>query len=220
MLRLLFEKKGNAIWISHLDLMRLFQRAFKRAGLLLKHTQGYNPRPSVSIALPLSVGIESACELLDFEIENAEEISIEKIKELLNENLTDGVKVLDVYDSGRKYKDLALLQCKILLFYDRGVPDNAQQQITDLFRQEQIILPKKTKNGIQDQDIIPMIKKLDISRVGEDALAIDTTICCQNPTLNPAQITLAINTFMPEYAPDFSKCSRIEVFDSNYSLFR
>ena len=51
--RLQFEKTGSAVWMSHLDLMRLFQRAFKRADLPLKHTQGYNPRPSVSIALPL-----------------------------------------------------------------------------------------------------------------------------------------------------------------------
>lgn len=69
MLRALFEKTGTAVWISHLDLMRLFQRAFARANLPLKHTQGFNPRPSVSIALPLSVGLESVCELLDFEVE-------------------------------------------------------------------------------------------------------------------------------------------------------
>ena len=56
--RALFEKTGNAVWMSHLDLMRLLQRAFKRAGLHLKHTQGFNPRPSVSIALPMSVGVE------------------------------------------------------------------------------------------------------------------------------------------------------------------
>ena len=62
--RLLFEKIGNAVWMSHLDLMRVFQRAFKRAGLNLKCTQGFNPRPSVSIALPLSVGVESVCERL------------------------------------------------------------------------------------------------------------------------------------------------------------
>ena len=55
--RALFEKAGNAIWISHLDLMRVFQRSFKRAGLPLTHTQGFNPRPSVSIALPMSVGV-------------------------------------------------------------------------------------------------------------------------------------------------------------------
>ena len=43
MRRILFEKTGNAIYISHLDLMRLFQRAFKRGGLNLKHTQGFSP---------------------------------------------------------------------------------------------------------------------------------------------------------------------------------
>ena len=69
MARLLFEKVDNAIWMSHLDLMRVFQRAFQRAGLPLKHTQGFNPRPSVSIALPMSVGVESVCELLDFDLE-------------------------------------------------------------------------------------------------------------------------------------------------------
>ena len=69
MLRALFEKTGNAAYISHLDLMRMFQRSFKRAGLPLTHTKGFNPRPSVSIALPMSLGVESVCELLDFELE-------------------------------------------------------------------------------------------------------------------------------------------------------
>ena len=59
MLRALFEKNGIAVYISHLDLMRLFQRSFKRAGLPLTHTKGFNPRPSVSIALPLSLGVAS-----------------------------------------------------------------------------------------------------------------------------------------------------------------
>ena len=84
--RLLFEKTGNAIWISHLDLMRLFQRAFKRAGLPLTHTQGFNPRPSVSIALPLSVGVESRCELLDFDLDGAA-VSAQQIMDKLNAGL-------------------------------------------------------------------------------------------------------------------------------------
>ena len=80
--RLLFEKKGNAIWISHLDLMRAFQRAFKRADLPLTHTTGFNPRPSVSIALPLSLGIESRCELLDFDLEG-NPVPMEEIRDRL-----------------------------------------------------------------------------------------------------------------------------------------
>ena len=81
--RLLFTKTGEAVWMSHLDLMRLFQRAFKRAGLHLTHTQGFNPRPSVSIALPLSLGMESRCELLDFELDG-DEVTFKEIAERLN----------------------------------------------------------------------------------------------------------------------------------------
>ena len=98
MLRMLFSKTGNAIWISHLDTMRLFQRAFKRCGFHLKHTQGFNPRPSVSIALPLSVGVESFCELLDFELED-QEISCTEIMERLNCSLIDGER----WGYGRQY---------------------------------------------------------------------------------------------------------------------
>ena len=78
--RLLFQKQGVAIYISHLDLMRMFQRAFKRAGLNLKHTQGFSPRAMVSIALPLSLGSGSLCEILDFELVGQEELSCEQIK--------------------------------------------------------------------------------------------------------------------------------------------
>lgn len=220
MLRLLFEKKGNAVYISHLDLMRLFQRAFKRAGLLLKHTQGYNPRPLVSIALPLSVGVESNCELLEFEIENTEHISCEQIKESLNKALIEGVQVLDVFNNGRKYRELAYLRCKLILEYDNGIPEGADSAIRELFLRKELVLPKKTKNGMQDQDIIPMIKSIKISKVGEKQLQIDCLICCQNPTLNPAQLNLAIETHLPQYIPSFCKCCRMEIFDQNVHVFR
>ena len=217
--RLLFEKKGNAIWISHLDLMRLFQRAFKRAGLRLKHTQGFNPRPSVSIALPLSVGIESQCEVLEFDLDG-ETISCDEIKDRLNCALVDGISILDVYTDGHKYGELSLLKCEIVLEYDKGVPIDAAQQIQRLLHQSPLILPKKTKSGIQDQDISEMIQRLDVSLAGESALLIRCLICCQNPTLNPAQIILAVKTFLPEYAPSFSRCKRIEIFDKKGNIFR
>ena len=113
--RVLFEKTGNAIWVSHLDLMRLFQRSFKRAGLLLTHTQGFNQRPSVSIALPLSVGVESKCELLDFELDTSEMVSNSQIVSRLNKALVDGVRVLDCYENGGKIRDLAYLRCFVAM---------------------------------------------------------------------------------------------------------
>lgn len=217
--RLLFEKTGNAIWISHLDLMRLFQRAFKRAGLPLTHTHGFNPRPSVSIALPLSVGTESCCELLDFPLES-DAASCEEIRDRLNSALIPGVRVLDVYDDGRKLRDLSLMDCKIVLEYDRGVPKEAADALRSLFSADSIIVPKKTKNGPVDQDIAPMIRCFDVCTSGETVIEFNTRICCQNPALNPVQIVAAIQNHMPQYASDFSRCTRIELYDSEGKIFR
>ena len=217
--RLLFEKTGNAVWMSHLDLMRLMQRAFKRADLPLKHTQGFNPRPSVSIALPLSVGVESCCELLDFEIDG-EAPGHDQIKALLNEKLVEGIKVLAVYEGGRKIRDLSLLHCAVLLEYDSGIADGAQEKIAALFAQGALTAPKKTKSGIQEQDLIPMIRRIAVHRLNEHQLELDALVCCQNPTLNPAQLALAIEIHLPLCKPDFSRCRRLEIFDSNEVVFR
>lgn len=217
--RLLFEKTGSAVWMSHLDLMRLFQRAFQRAELPLKHTQGYNPRPSVSIALPLSVGVDSVCELLDFDLDGVN-IPCDEITDRLNKTLVSGVTVRKTYDGGKKVGSLALLDCMVTMEYDRGVPEGAEAAIRDLFCRDSVIVQKKTKNGVQDQDIIPMIKKMDVVRVDEHTLQLQARICCQNPTLNPAQMVVAIDMYLPSYAPDFTKCSRLEIRDVQEEIFR
>jgi radical SAM-linked protein len=217
--RLLFEKKGNAVWISHLDLMRLFQRAFKRAGLPLKHTQGYSPKPLVSIALPLSVGIESCCELLDFELEG-ECVPCDEILARLNTMLIDGVKVLAVYENGGKIKDLTLMDCIVELEYDAGVPTDALDRIRDLFASDSLLVEKKGKNGTVQQDIIPMIKNLSVCQTDGHTVQILGRICCQNPTLNPAQIAAAVCRYLPELTPDFSKCSRLEIYNAGETIFR
>ncbi len=217
--RLLFEKKGNAVWISHLDLMRVFQRAFKRAGLPLKHTQGFSPRPSVSIALPLSVGTDSCCELLDFELDTYE-ISFQEIRSRLNSVLNDGVYVLDAYEQGRKIRDLSLLQCQTVLEYDQGIPQTAVSELNELFHRQTLFVPKKSKNGIQDQDIIPMIKSITVNTAGDNTIVLHSVICCQNPTLNPGQLILAIERELPHLKPDFSRNSRVEIFDNINNVFR
>ena len=217
--RLLFEKTGNAVWISHLDLMRLFQRAFKRAGLSLTHTQGFNPRPSVSIALPLSVGVESTCELLDFELDG-EEIDCDEICQRLNAALVSGVRVLQVYNTSRKLKEIVFLHCIVTLEYDNSIPTDAELALKKLFAQESLMVTKKGKNGIQDQNIIPMIRSFLIRRASNHELMLDTVICCQNPTLNPMQMVLAVDRYLPEMKPDFAKCKRIEIFDTEMNVFR
>lgn len=217
--RLLFEKTGDAIWISHLDLMRLFQRAFKRAGLPLKHTQGFNQRPSVSIALPLSVGMESRCELLDFDIDG-ESIALDEITCRLNRALISGVRVLDTYGGGRKIRELALLDCTLTLTYDSGVPQGAAETIEALLCSDRILTEKKGKSGISEQDIAPMIRSHRIQATDANTILLCARICCQNPSLNPMQIVAAIARYLPEMNPSFAKCRREMLLDENGNEFR
>ena len=199
--------------------MRLFQRAFKRAGLNLTHTQGFNPRPSVSIALPLSVGVESACELLDFDLDG-DIVSNEQIASKLNDALVEGVRVIRVYDDGNKIKNLAFLSCEVTLEYDAGVPAEAVEAVAELFARESLVLDKKGKNGVVQQNIIPMIKRIKTEQADEHTIVLSAFICCQNPALNPSQISAAVCHYLPDYTPDFCKCRRLEVYDTEENVFR
>ena len=116
--RMLFEKTGRAVWMSHLDTMRLMQRAFRRAGVLLHHSQGYTPHAYVSVLLPLSVGTESVCEILEYELDEPLEITPAQ----MNAVLPEGVRVREFYESGRKAKELTDLLVELTLEYDGATP--------------------------------------------------------------------------------------------------
>ncbi len=87
-----FSKLGLMKYTSHLDMVRLFKRTFKKANVKLVHSQGFNPHPKMSFVLPLSLGYESNCELLEFEVEKTE-LSMIEIKEKMNELLPAGISI-------------------------------------------------------------------------------------------------------------------------------
>lgn len=213
---MLFEKTGSSVWISHLDLMRVFQRAFRRAGLLLKHSQGFTPRAIVSIALPLSVGMESQCELLDFELEDGSVPT----PELLNEKLPAGIRVLSVYQEERKIKELTHLQACLHLQYDQGIPADAEQGIAALFAQECLTMEKHSRKGITEVNILPMLCKFSSCRVDDKTLKWDVMVCAQNPSLNPQLLVSALEIYAPQWKPDGVTCKRMEIFDAEGNVFR
>lgn len=217
--RLLFEKTGDAVYLSHLDLMRIFQRAFKRADIMIWHSQGFSPRAYVSIALPLSVGASSRCEILDFDVEDGT-VDLATLPEKLNRTLPEGVRVLNAYSSERKIKHLAQLQAQIVLEYDKGVPADAQQTLAALFSRPSIVIHKRTKRGEADVDIRPMLLSMQLRRLSAQELALDVTVQAQNPGLNPQLLVTAIETHLPQLAPDFSVVRRLEVLDAEGNIFR
>ena len=217
--RLLFSKTGDAVYLSHLDLMRVFQRAFKRAGILIWHSQGFSPRAYVSIALPLPVGMESRCEILDFEIEDGS-VELKSLPDRLNSVLPAGIRVLNAYESTRKIKALTKLRADVTLEYDRGVPDGAQKALSALFSRESLVIVKHSKKGDKEVDIKPLLFSLSIAQASENELRIETVLSAQNPGLNPQLLITAIETYLPEFKPDFAKAGRLEALDDEENPFR
>jgi len=89
-----FTKKGLMIYISHLDLMRLFMRAMRRADLPLKITEGFSPHPKLSIRRALKLGLESDGE--DASVVLREQISPQEFRQRLQEQLPEGIKIINV----------------------------------------------------------------------------------------------------------------------------
>ena len=143
-LRLIFVKEQQASYISHLDVMRTFQRVFPRAGLSIKHSNGFHPHPILSIVLPLPVGQSSECEILDFE--SVEESTGEGVAEALNTGMPAGLRVLDCYAASRPVREMALLRARLEMEYDNGVSEDACERIRALFAQEEVFVEKRTKH--------------------------------------------------------------------------
>ena len=132
--RLLFSKTGRAKYISHLDLMRTFQRAFTRAGIEIKHTQGFHKHPFVSIALPLSVGYSSQCEILEFGLVGG--ATAEEVPARLTAAMPEGIIIHQCYPAERKLKELAYVNYIINFEYSEGRPQASEPAMRELLSRE------------------------------------------------------------------------------------
>jgi len=217
-LRLLFIKENQASYISHLDLMRTFQRVFPRAGLELKHSQGFHPHPLISIVLPLPVGQSSDCELLDFEVE--QDIDGTGVADMLNTGLPAGLRVRECYRVERPARDLAYLRARLELDYDNGVPDGALDRLRELFSRDEVLVEKRTKHKELAQiNVVPLIRSIEW-REAPNLVTADVIVAAQNPGLNPALLANAVAAQLPEPAPDFARVRRLELLDDQMRVFR
>ena len=132
MSRLFFVKEGVAVWSSHLDLMRALMRSFRRAGIELKHSQGFTPHPELSNLMPLSVGVESQCEIAEFTLAEGCAVPVETIAARMNPVLPAGLRALESWDGGLKAGRLAWLRARLTLTYEAtGNRQQATGETTD-----------------------------------------------------------------------------------------
>ncbi len=217
MSRLLFTKEGPSVYASHLDLMRTMRRALLRAGLPVKHSEGFNPHANITIAVPLPLGHSSCCELMDFTLQDASDAA--DALERLNKAFPTGVRALEFYEGDRAFKHIEYIRYKIELIYDSA----AELDITaleKLFSQKEIVIYKKSKKTEGDFDIAPCIKEIHFEKAGERSVLCEAVLTAARPMLNPQYLIAAIKKYLPELNPDHTRYSRLEVYDAQMQIFR
>ncbi|MBQ6427597.1 MAG: DUF2344 domain-containing protein [Oscillospiraceae bacterium] len=216
-LRMRFEKTGRAVWISHLDLMATMQRAFSRAGYMLRYSEGFNPHPLISILLPLSVGTGSICELMDFRLR--EDCDLSELPARLTAKLPEGITVTEAYEAERKSAQLKWLCVEGQFLYDERDPVRMCDEVRRFYEAGSIVIEKKTKRGIGETDIRPAIREIAFNPA-EKAVKVAGVISAQEPTLNPDLLSRALQQLRPDLAPDFARFTRVETYDSQMQIFR
>lgn len=162
-IRIAFRQEGPARFVSHLDIMRAFQRAARRAGLRPVYTKGFNPRPKMSFAAPLPVGMSGAQELVD--IDFADDVTPREVTDALGAQMPAGLAILK---SRRIAGKTAALMSRLdwAVYTARGrlderpTADELNRRIETLLNRGEIFVERKTGKGIKRRDIRPGIRRL------------------------------------------------------------
>ena len=158
--RATFEKCGRAKYISHLDLNRCMLRTFRRSRLPIWYTEGFNPHPYYSFALALSLGFESSCEILDFNLN--EDIPYDEIRDKLNAVMPEGMRIVKVAEQKQKITAIAKAEYSFSLVSDKTV--ELFTAVQELIASPEILIEKKTKKGLKTVDIKPDMEILTCNK--------------------------------------------------------
>ncbi len=197
--RATFEKRRRAKYISHLDLMRCMQRAFKRAGVPIWYTEGFNPHAYLMFPLALSLGCESGCECMDFRIDG--DMSMEEAMERLNHVLPPDLQIKKVAPPVRKHTDITAADYSVLIDRAESTPADALRNAWDtFFAQPQILVEKKTKRGMSEVDLKAQAQLLDVQTCEKGVLLRLRMPAGTSVNVNPSLLIDAFIAWLPEHA--------------------
>lgn len=157
--RLFFNKYEEMKYISHLDLLRFMERILRKGGIPVKFSQGFHPRPRISLGNPISLGTDAFNEPMDIELR--EDMTNEELFKRLNNKCVIGFEFTKVIDIDGKvsiveeYKDMR---------YEIQGPGSSLEKIENLLGQDEIILTKEKKGKIETKNLKPRIKNYEIDK--------------------------------------------------------
>lgn len=212
--RIRYKKSGPVKYISHLDLLRTFERGARRAGLPLAFTQGFNPHPRFTFAAPLPVGVEGRDEYMDLILEN--HLPPGRLAEKLNAKFPAGLEVLDaaevdlsapapmgLVESATYFARAALAPGLDTEGLDtKGLDEKKLDEKINAFMQKQEIkIEKKTKKGMKIKDIRPGIMDLNGEIDGEELILNMTLKTGSRENIRPEEVLrVVLGEVLKEYS--------------------
>lgn len=193
-----FSKQGFICYTSHLDLLRLFKRAFKKARIKLAHSQGFNPHPKMGFAQPLSLGYSSVCEYLEFETE--EPCDPSEIYSAIQRQMPEGINIFYCEKQTDQKKSLAArtTAAEYILGIPAGKVMETDSLCCDFLQQEEILVPKRQKKSkaLKDVNIRPMIRHLNVVAEGENLIFTALLDSGSQSNLSPELLITALTRFL------------------------
>ena len=206
---LMFTKTGLIRFTSHLDLLRMFKRAFRRAGIPVSYSQGFNPHPKMGFCQPLSLGYTGLGELIEFQTDSDK--GCNQWMELMKESLPDGIDLISLGLIAEGQKSMAASCCAADYEICFRIPyrlKDFDRIVNDFMSQDSILVSKRSKSGkVSDIDIKGKIQSLEV-KDKDGMLALEATLDSgSSSNLSPE---LLIKAFC-EYALPFSERYDINV---------
>lgn len=224
-LRVKFKKVGSLQYISHLDLVRTMHKIVTRAKLPLWYTEGFNPKPKLIFAAPLSIGTESVTEYVDIKL--VDDIPPEEAMRRLNENMADEMQVLEAYYTESKPTDLKWLSYEITVVTD-GADVKMAERCNELFASESINVEKKAKPGEPPKlmDIKPLIRSIGAKYDDiKGAIVISAVLSSDSSSfLNPEYVVKAMRKHLailsnPDITKEYWSIMRLAAYRDDMSPF-
>lgn len=186
--RIKFSKRGVLKYIGHLDLMRYFQKAFRRTDIEVLYSKGFSPHMIMSFAQPLGVGVESDGEYFDIETADTENIST--IPARLNETMAEGIIVLDAVALPEKAENAmaSVAAASYELYFLKGSPITSD--VLNAFKEaEAVNYIKKTKTGEHSINVKDFVFEISLMENNDLFITVD---CSSSGNLKPAVLLSAM----------------------------
>ncbi len=196
-----YARDSRVKYISHLDFIRTFHRTVRRAGLLMTFSQGFNPHPVMTIAMPLSVGVTSSCEYMKIGFEG--DYTEEEIKKRINDALPDGFEVLEVVATEGKMHDFSKLDRAV---YEVEIECNDASLFDEkaFLNNKELLVMKKTKSGEKEADIRPYIYDFSVDEASEGTMSLTMCVAAGNTyNLKADTVIDAMEKYTEDFVVDF-----------------